>query len=65
MTAMKERNRIGKSSELIARFLGKETKRSGKANSSFACDVMAALLMYRNKKIFLLWELTSIFMQTM
>ena len=25
---------------------------------------MAAMLVYRNNKIFLLWELTSIFMQT-
>ena len=29
------------------------------------CDVMAAMLVYRNNKIFVLWELTSIFMQTM
>ena len=31
----------------------------------FVCDVMAAMLVYRNNKIFLLWELTSIFIQTM
>ena len=30
----------------------------------FACDVMAAILVYRNNKIFLLWDLNSIFMQT-
>ena len=30
----------------------------------FACDVMAAMLVHRNNKFFLLWELTSIFMQT-
>ena len=30
-----------------------------------ACDVMAAMLVDRNNKIFLLWELTAIFMQTM
>ena len=29
------------------------------------CDVVAAMLMVWNNKIFLLWELTSIFMQTM
>ena len=31
----------------------------------FACDVMAAMLVYRDNKIFLLWGLTAIFMQTM
>ena len=30
----------------------------------FACHVMAAMLVYRNNKIFLLWDLTSILMQT-
>ena len=30
-----------------------------------ACDVMAAMLVDRNNTIFLLWELTSIFIQTM
>ena len=29
-----------------------------------ACDVMVAMLVDRNNKIFFLWELTSIFMQT-
>ena len=29
------------------------------------CDVMAAMLVDRNNKIFLLWEFTSIFMQTL
>ena len=33
--------------------------------AEFACDVMAAMLVVRNNKIFLLWEFTSIFMQTM
>ena len=31
----------------------------------FARFVMAAMLVVRNNKIFLLWELTSIFVQTM
>ena len=30
----------------------------------FACDVIAAMLVKWNNKIFLLWELTSIFAQT-
>ena len=30
-----------------------------------ACDVMMAMLVVWNNKIFLLWKLTSIFMQTM
>ena len=34
------------------------------ANRWFACDVMEAMLVYRNNKIFLQSELTSIFMQT-
>ena len=34
-------------------------------NRLIARDVMAAMLVVRNNKIFLLWELTSIFMQTM
>ena len=31
----------------------------------FACDVMAAMLVDRKNEIFLLWEITSIFMQTL
>ena len=34
-------------------------------NRLIARDVMAAMLVVRNNKIFLLWELTSIFMQIM
>ena len=36
-----------------------------KFNWWFACDVMAAMLVDRNNKIFLLGELSAIFMQTM
>ena len=31
----------------------------------FACDVMASMLVDRSNKVFLLWELTSLFMQTL
>ena len=34
-------------------------------NTLIARYVMAAMLLVKNNKIFLLWELTSIFMQTM
>ena len=34
-------------------------------NSLIVRDVMASMLVVWNNKIFLLWELTSIFMQTM
>ena len=30
-----------------------------------ACDIMVAMLVGENNKIFILWELTSILMQTM
>ena len=31
----------------------------------FACDVMAAMLVDRNNKIFLIWKFTAVFMQTL
>ena len=32
---------------------------------SYACDIMVAMLMHRNNKIFVLWEFTAIFTQTL
>ena len=37
----------------------------GYRNCRVACDVMAAMLVDMNNKVFLLLKLTSIFMQTM
>ena len=42
----------------------REKEELGKSYWSFACDVMAVMLVHRNTKIFLIWELTSIFIQT-
>ena len=45
---------------------GQMTKlRDVKFNRLITCDVMAAMLVVRNDKIFLLWGLTSIFILTM
>ena len=44
---------------------GQLAYRVNKVYCWLACDVTAAMLVYKNNKIFLLWDLTSIFMQTM